>query len=288
MEEYNSEALKTVEDIANNIPMNINVNPDIYKNSESQNELESKLTDTYNESVNNAEHSGSNSLGNELVSELSNENTEPRTDSPVISNNETNSFKIGSSTVDTLDDVHNTSDNIQNILNTESGGTNDRDNADERMDWTESESDFSVSNAVITSDNLTSDNAKVSNDNTNNILNRDVTMEESANSSQNTVDSDSSQPTQDTLQTEKQSEEPESSDATHKQPESNNIDSEEFFSEDKDTSDLSTGLAMLEDLSEIPSESYPELEPDSAMENGKFVIKGFLSYFFFEIDKYTM
>lgn len=262
MEEYNSEALKTVEDIANNIPMDI---PDMHKNNDVLNELESKIS-----SANSGNQLGVNSehvpnmnyvqtgLDSKMLHTTMNQNKQ---ESSSIQNQE---LEIGSTNIGSeLEKIHSSaSDSIESMIN--KGTVNE--NTEKRMDWSENVVE-SLSTDITACKDITSNSSLIAKDSvsenientcagTDGLLNTDNSFEGNRELIESCVISGST--------IEKQFEETSNPSQDLHESETNTFDSEDIFSKDKDNelAEQSSGLAMLEDLSEIPSESFPDLEPD--------------------------
>ncbi|XP_072402931.1 zinc finger MYM-type protein 3-like isoform X2 [Diabrotica undecimpunctata] len=253
MEEYNSEALKTVQDIANNISIAI---PDIHRH-EMLNTLQSNIADRYNENeidINSKhESTNMNSVDNELAANLlSTSKSFHQHPEPTL-----RELQIGSSCIESqIANIHSsTKERVEDRMSTESIN----DNSVEPSDWdsiqgisfTSKNVKESICNAPDSFRNLENESSQaVGNPNQpeefSTALNESIEVQTGKSSSGLHFESEKQLQSLD-------------KDAT-KQHTFNSLDIFGRNRYDDNEPHESTELTMLDDLSEIPSESLAGLE----------------------------
>ncbi|XP_056646796.1 zinc finger MYM-type protein 3 isoform X2 [Diorhabda sublineata] len=256
MEDYNSEALKTVEDVANSIPMGTS---DMIKN-DVLNELEYQKISSVNsdnqmgvisENIANMNYLQTGLESNMLHTTM-NQKTE---ESSSVHNKE---LDIGSPNIESELEKNSSSagDSIENIINS---GTVD-ENSEKRMDCSEN-----VIENFNTSD-ITSSSSFITRDSVSEVIENTCAGPDGSLHSDNNCEGNS-QPIESCVIPEsiieKQFHQTSNPSNDLHESEINTFHSENS-SKDKgiELAEQSPGLTMLEDLSEIPSESFPDLEPD--------------------------
>ncbi|CAG9855419.1 unnamed protein product [Phyllotreta striolata] len=246
MEEYNSEVLKTVEDLANNIPMDINVSADVYKSTETPNENDSKLSNAPNESTNDSGQLDKNTIENEdPTPEESTAPDKSAEECNSISNKEADSEETAATAQNSTDVPPISTSDSEKVVDTVSETGKEEEAGEtvpEKMDWTESEKD---PDKVPENDNDTSKNSNEK------PSENEPISENSLNDSKEIDDAEHDKPIIST-----ESEEP-----VDPPP----AESQDTSSDDKETPEPSASVTTTEDLLEAPSENNPELEDKKAI-----------------------